>query len=100
MMHENNRKRLTIGTFNVRGLNDENKQDLLSKDIEKYKLDICCLQETKLQKSFDQDIGKKDFIVSEKWKNNVIKYWKVSDRLAVIQLELKEKRICLRSKCR
>ena len=96
---------LTIGSFNVRGLNDESKQELLTKDIVKYKLDICCLQETKIQETVDQDDICKNrfiilnaenkyyglgFIVSAKWKNNILKYWKVSERIAVIQLKLKE----------
>jgi mRNA deadenylase 3'-5' endonuclease subunit Ccr4 len=37
----------TLGTFNVRGLSKEYKQKQLSRDIDKYKVDICCLQKKK-----------------------------------------------------
>ena len=93
-----------IGTFNVRGLTDEFKQEQLVHDVEKYKLDICCLQETKITEN--RDINIKDyrlitlqsnsrhygngFLISPKWKDRIVKYWKVSDRVCVIQLKLKE----------
>ena len=40
-------KELT-GTFNVRGLTKDTKNDQLASDIDKYKIDICCLQECKI----------------------------------------------------
>ena len=93
-----------IGTFNARGLSDENKQELTIQDAVKYKLDVCCLQETKIKEGVDQDICKSSyaenqhyglgFIVSEKWKKNILKYWKVSERIAVIQLKLRYIYIC------
>lgn len=92
------------GTFNVRGLTDEFKQEQLVHDVKKYKIDICCLQETKITEN--RDINIKDyrlitlqsncrhygngFLISPKWKDRIVKYWKVSDRVYVIQLKLKE----------
>ena len=91
-----------IGTFNVRGLNDEQKQECLARDIDSYKLDVCVLQEDKLEDGIDCAIGdqkhrfisiKPDcrhygngFVVSSKWKQNIHRCWKVSDRVAVLQL--------------
>ena len=47
------------GTFNVRGLTDEFKQEQLVHDGKKYKIDICCLQETKITEN--RDINIKDY---------------------------------------
>ena len=49
---------LSIGTFNVRGLNDDQKKLNLALDMKKYNVDICCLQETKISKGSDINIGK------------------------------------------
>ena len=70
----------------------------------KYKLDICCLQETKITNGVDTNINDhrliciptdckhygNGFIVSPKWKHNIHKYWKVSDRISVIQIKLRD----------
>ena len=53
------RKELTIGTFNVRGLVKEEKQELLAQDIDNYKIDVCSLQETKIKDGRDITIGEK-----------------------------------------
>ena len=37
-------KEFSIGTFNVRGLTKEEKQEALARDIDSYKVDVCCLQ--------------------------------------------------------
>lgn len=44
----------SVATFNVRGLTNCVNQEALSRDIDKYKLDICCLQETKITEHFDK----------------------------------------------
>ena len=83
-------------TFNVRGLTNHVKQEALSKDIDKYKIDIRCLQETKITEHFDktaphgnrlitipsnsQHYGN-GFILNKKWKNSVHAYWGISDRV-------------------
>ena len=68
--------------------------------MEKYKIDVCCLQETKISKSLDVDVKAcrlvclpsntlqygNGFIISKKWKENVKKYWQVNDRIAVLEL--------------
>ena len=95
-------KTLNIGTFNVRGLNDEQKQIQLAQDIETYKVDILCLQETKIQKcisirnhrlisleTLNVHYGN-GFLVSSRWKTNIYKLWKVSHRIAVLQLKTKQ----------
>ena len=53
------RKELTNGTFNVRGLAKEEKQERLAQDIDNYKIDVCCLQETKIKDGRDITIGEK-----------------------------------------
>ena len=47
-----------VGSFNVRGLTKEYKRQQLANDIIKYNIDICCLQETKLQNSLDKNLNK------------------------------------------
>ena len=95
---------MRMGTFNLRCLNDQNKQKCLWKDMEKYKVDLCCLQKTKMTEEVDTDVNKCRFInigsecrhygngfaVSSRWRNNIVKYWKVSDRICVIQLRLQD----------
>ena len=45
----------SVATFNVRGLRNHVKQEALSRDIDKYKIDIFCLQETKKNRTFWQN---------------------------------------------
>ena len=99
-----NHQKFCIGTFNVRGLNDKQKRAHLSNDIDNYKVDICCLQETKITEDIDTDINNNrlicfksenhhygtGFIVSNKWKNNIYRYWNLSDRISIIQLKCRE----------
>ena len=96
------RKELTIGTFNVRGLAKVEKQELLTQDIDNYKIDVCCLQETKIKDGRHITIGEKQhklvalpsdnryygngFAISNNWKNNIHRHWKVSDRISVLEL--------------
>ena len=49
-----------IGTFNVRGLTYQQKQDFLAQDVDKYNLDICCLQKVKIQDGVDCNIGEQE----------------------------------------
>ena len=86
-----------LGTFNVRGLTQGFKQEQLSRDMFKYKLDVLCIQETKMKELLNIDIdGNRllimnsnsihhgtGFMVSKKWKDNIHKFWRVNDRIAV-----------------
>ena len=91
-----------VGTFNVRTLQSEIRKKQLSKDLENYKLDIVCLQETKIQEGVDITIDgnrlicfKSDsryygcgFLVSRKWIGNIYRTWRVTDRICVIQFKI------------
>ena len=45
-----------LGTFNVRGLTQDTKQEQLSRDMNRYKLDVLCIQETKIKELTNIDI--------------------------------------------
>ena len=87
----------------MRGLNDESKQVDLARDINNYGIDIASmllLQETKIKKGCNETVEKclleclptkekaygLGFIVNNDWKQHIHKQWKVSDRIAVLQL--------------
>ena len=92
----------TIGTFNVRGLSSATKRDQLSEDLNKRHIDVCCIQETKCPGGFDivsgyyRLIGLPStsrhyglaFAVASYLEGKLLRYWSVSDRLAVLQLSL------------
>ena len=93
--------KLSIATFNVRGLTQEYKQEQLSRDITKYKLDVISIQETKIKEDTDINIGQNrlicfstgantshgnGFMISGKMAPMVNRYWKVSDRICVLEL--------------
>ena len=42
----------------------EEKQELLAQDIDDYKIDVCCLQETKIKDGRDITIGEKQYKLS------------------------------------
>ena len=93
-------KELRVATFNVRGATKDYKKENLATDLERYKVDICCLQETKIRNGCDEELkGHRmiclltnnvhygmGFIIHEKWKRFVHKVWKVDDRIAVLQV--------------
>ena len=92
----------TIGTVNVIGLSSATKRDHLSEDFNKLHIDICCIQETKCPDNFDvisgyyRIIGLPStshhyglaFAVASYLEDKLLRYWSVSDILAVIQLSL------------
>ena len=85
----------TIGTFNVRGLSSAIKRDQLSEDLNRLHIDVCCIQETKCPSGFDVISGyyrliglPSTFAVASYLAGGLLRYWSVSDRLAVIQLTL------------
>jgi exonuclease III len=95
-----------IATFNVRGLNEPSKQNNLIDDLKKQKIEVCCLQETKINEDKDEELQgyrlinlKPDqkaygcgFVISPRWKNNIYRYWKVSDRVSAIQFDMDEEK--------
>ena len=54
-----------LGTFNVRGLSKDVKQTQLSNDMTKYKMDVMCIQETKMKELINKDIGKNRLLCTE-----------------------------------
>ena len=52
--------KLSIATFNVRELTQEYKQEQLSRDMTKYKLDVISIQETKIREDVDKNIPQID----------------------------------------
>ena len=95
------RMKLSVATFNVRGLTQELKQHQLARDVNRYKIDILSIQETKIRENVDKNINGlrlicfetgtnishgNGFMVSEKLAQQVNRYWKVSDRICVLEL--------------
>ena len=94
-----------IATFNIRGLNDQQKQNDLSQDVDKFEIDVVALQETKMKEGCDRNLGQHrlilhstenpnygtGFMISPKWAKSVYKSWNISDRLSVLQLDLEAK---------
>ena len=54
------KRTFNLGTFNVRGLTQEFKQEQLSHDMTRYGLDVLCIQETKIKDLTDWDQTKKN----------------------------------------
>lgn len=90
----------TVGSFNVRGLSSQSKRSSLRRDLAAYKIDVCTLQETKIQNGLDEHnegyrliclpsecrhygLG---FAISSRLVNNISRFWKISDRVAVLVL--------------
>ena len=93
---------MCIGTFNVRGMINSQKQRQLKRDMDKYGVDVCTLQETKIKNGLmkkvytsnfmsfksNQKAYGNGFIVSARFVNRIFKSWKVNDRIAVLQLNM------------
>ena len=91
-----------IGTFNVRTPQSETKKQQLADDITNYRLDVLCLQETKICKGVDYNLksGRSiafpstsrfygcGFFIANKWIDKIHRVWKVSDRICVLQLNI------------
>ena len=92
-------KVLSLATLNIRGLTEEIKKDHLASDLNRYDIDVCGLQETKISNGADVTIqGHRlicfksecehygnGFMVNNRLVENIEKYWRVSDRISVIQ---------------
>ena len=91
-------KQLRIGTFNVRGIASNTARNLLDEDISTYKLDVVCLQETKIKDGCDSVHKASRILCFETSKHqyglgfaiskrvNISEYWQVSDRICVLQI--------------
>ena len=93
-------KTLTLAIFNLHGLTKPDKQQQLIGDVTRYRTDVCAIQERKVQQLSDTSLDNQrviffetksahygnGFIVSPQLKNNVHKYWNVSDRVSVLQI--------------
>ena len=91
-------KVLSLATFNIRGLTEEIKKDHLASDLNRYDIDVCGLQETKISNGADVTIqGHRliclksecehygnGFMVNNRLVENIEKHWRVSDRISVI----------------
>ena len=58
-IQRNNVMSFKIGSFNVRGLKETSKLTFLVSDIEYYKIDVCCLQETHLTETISSNKKRK-----------------------------------------
>jgi exonuclease III len=92
------KSKFRIASWNIQGLGAKKESLLL--DFEHYKMDICCLQETKSQEIIEKastglfltlptssphyGLG---FIIARKWIDNILHVESLSDRLAVIHLQ-------------
>ena len=95
------RKIFKLGTFNVRGLTKDVKQKQLSTDMTKYGIDIACIQETKITLLINKDVNGNrllcteslsahyglGFMVAPRWKDHIHRFWRVNDRISVLQLQ-------------
>ena len=100
-------KEFSVATFNVRGLTQDLKKVNLATDLDRYNVDVCCLQETKIKDGIDCNISSQSsknshrlicfptksehygmgFMIHEKWIKLVHKAWTVNDRIAVLQIK-------------
>ena len=95
---------LNIGSFNIRGLNSEIRKEQLIHDLESYNLDVLCIQETKIKDGDSRVIRGNQllcfesnskhygcgFVINKRFSNSIHRFWKVSDRVCVLQIKLEE----------
>ncbi len=100
-------KMFKLGSFNVRGLTQRVKQEQLCRDMQKYGVDVACIQETKMTESTNTNINKyrlicmdsntqhygNGFVVSPRWKDSIHRYWRVNDRISVLQLQTEKSKM-------
>ena len=89
-----------MGSFNVRGLTEDMKKKQLVRDVNQYGVDVCVLQESKIENAgvhrvngsiiitFDSrnKHSGNGFVVTKKWQKLIHKYWRESSRICVLQL--------------
>ena len=89
---------IKIGTFNVHGLSTCIKQRCIAEDMNRYELDILCLQETKIKEektwidegykfimmgSDSKDYGN-GFVISPRLASNIVAFKYHTDRISSI----------------
>ena len=98
----NSTKTTRIVTFNVHGLSAAEKKIDLARDINKYRVDICCLQETKVSALCDETIQNVKvillpckcrhyglgFAINSRLAKRLISYKSVNDRIATATFKL------------
>ena len=82
------KRRFSVGSFNVTGLTEDTKKEQLVRDVHQYGVDACALQEAKIENAgvyrvngsmiitFDsknKHCGN-TFVVSKKWQESIHKY--------------------------
>ena len=97
---------IRIGSFNVRGITSTNRRNQLDEDLDRYKLGIICLQETKTAQQSDETLKhsrlillKPDcrhyglgFMIRKDLEPNIIHIKSINDRVAYIQIKLEDNR--------
>ena len=94
------KRTFSVGSFNVRGLTEDTKKEQLMRDVNQYGIDVCALQETKIENAgvhrvngsmitpFDSKNKHYGYgiVVPKKWQESIHKYWRESNRICVLQL--------------
>ena len=97
-------KRSNVTSFNVRGLNEALKRTALAKDLA-YKIDICCLQETKVNELSDNIINgfrviiipgkcqhyRLGFAINKFWAQRLQAYESIDDRIVIATFSITNK---------
>eukprot|EP00117_Sycon_ciliatum_P036804 scpid32835/ scgid27654/ Craniofacial development protein 2; p97 bucentaur protein len=97
----------SVSSFNVRGLSSNTKKQLLAEDLRCYKIQICSLQETKIQDGYDGVPGDyrivclsstcrhygNGFAIHHSLLDRVYRIWSESDRVAVLQIRLSKNKL-------
>ena len=94
----------SVGSFNVRRLIEHHSKRELARDTNRCNVNVCCLQESNIKDASSYGINGSiiitfhsdnkhygnGFVMAKKWKDLIYyKQWKVSDRICVLQLQLK-----------
>ena len=93
-------KTLALATFNVLVLTKPHKLQQLIRDVTRYRTDVCAIPKANTQQLSDTSLENhrvilfktksplcnygKGFIVTVQLKNNIQKYWYVSDRVSFL----------------
>jgi precorrin-6B methylase 1 len=66
MQAARSRKHLNIGAWNVRSCKLESTQLLLARELQKYKINVCCLSETRLNDVLSKKLTVSAFVICQK----------------------------------